>query len=77
MTSTTIKSSSGAGHRIKGYGLLIFASVLLMVLGVFNLLDGIAAVAPNCVPHLGKHSEFAGISRDEHHPHRATGPTRS
>ena len=45
MTSTTIKSSRGAGHRIEGQGLLIFASMLLMVLGVFNLLDGIAAVA--------------------------------
>jgi hypothetical protein len=45
MTSTTIKSSRGAGHRIEGQGLLIFASILLMVLGVFNLLDGIAAVA--------------------------------
>ena len=45
MTSATIKPSSGAGHRIEGYGLLIFATVLLMVLGLFNLLDGIAAVA--------------------------------
>ena len=35
----------GAGHRIEGHGRLIFASVLLMVLGLFNLLDGIAAVA--------------------------------
>ena len=45
MTSATIKSSRGAAHRVEGHGLLIFASVLLMVTGVFNLLDGIAAVA--------------------------------
>jgi hypothetical protein len=45
MTSATMRSSSDAGHRIEGHGLLIFASVLLMVLGLFNLLDGIAAVA--------------------------------
>ncbi len=45
MTSATIKSSRGAAHRVEGQGLLIFASVLLMVTGVFNLLDGIAAVA--------------------------------
>jgi hypothetical protein len=45
MTSATIRPSSGAGRRVEGHGLLIFASVLLMVLGLFNLLDGIAAVA--------------------------------
>ena len=33
MTSATIKSSGSAPHRIEGHGLLIFASVLLMVLG--------------------------------------------
>ena len=38
MTSATIRSSGGTGHRIEGHGLLIFASVLLMVLGLFNLL---------------------------------------
>jgi uncharacterized membrane protein len=45
MTSGTIRSSRGAAHRVEGHGLLMFASVLLMVLGLFNLLDGIAAVA--------------------------------
>jgi hypothetical protein len=45
MTSTTIKSSSRTAHRIEGHGLLIFASVLLLVVGLFNLFDGIAAVA--------------------------------
>ena len=45
MTSATIRPSSGTGRRVEGHGLLIFASVMLMVLGLFNLLDGIAAVA--------------------------------
>ncbi|HSZ30435.1 MAG TPA: hypothetical protein VK784_11865, partial [Pseudonocardiaceae bacterium] len=45
MTSATIRPSSGTGRRVEGHCLLIFASVLLMVLGLFNLLDGIAAVA--------------------------------
>jgi hypothetical protein len=46
MTSATVQPSSGTrGHRIEGHGLLVFASVLLMVLGLFNLLDGISAVA--------------------------------
>jgi hypothetical protein len=49
MTSATVRSSSGTGHRIEGHGLLIFASVLLMMLGLFNLLDGIAAVASSHV----------------------------
>lgn len=45
MTSATYKSHSATGHRGEGHGLLMFASVLLLVLGVFNLFDGIAAVA--------------------------------
>lgn len=45
MTSATIKPARGAGGRALGYGLIIFASVLLLVAGVFNLIDGIAAIA--------------------------------
>jgi hypothetical protein len=45
MTSATIRPSGATGHRAEGHGLLIFGSVLLLVLGVFNLIDGIAAVA--------------------------------
>ena len=46
MTSATAKPSSGTGgHRTEGHGLLVLASVLLLVIGSFNLLDGIAAVA--------------------------------
>jgi hypothetical protein len=33
----------------RGHGLMVFASVLLAVLGFFNLLDGIAAVAKSHV----------------------------
>jgi hypothetical protein len=48
MTSATIKPDSGAGGRPAeghGYGLVIFASVLLLVIGCFNLIYGIAAIA--------------------------------
>ena len=45
MTSATMRPSNDTGDRVEGHGLLIFASILLMVLGLFNLLDGIAAVA--------------------------------
>ena len=47
MTSATIKPDSGAGGQYAeghGYGLVIFASVLL-VIGCFNLIYGIAAIA--------------------------------
>jgi hypothetical protein len=46
MSSATTRSARGTGERrTEGYGLIIFASVLLLVLGCFNLIDGIAAIA--------------------------------
>ena len=43
-TATPATSRRGYVER-RGYGLIIFASVLLLVVGCFNLIDGIAAVA--------------------------------
>jgi len=48
MTSATMRPASGTGgHHTegRGFGLIVFASVLLAVVGFFNLLYGIAAVA--------------------------------
>ena len=48
MTSTTIKPDSGTGGRHaegRGFGLIVFASILLFVDGFFNMLYGIAAIA--------------------------------
>ncbi len=48
MTSATIRPASGAGGRHVtgcGYGLIIFAAVVLLVLGFFNMIYGIAAIA--------------------------------
>jgi len=48
MTSATIKPARGAGGGYaegRGLGMVIFAAVLLAVIGFFNLLDGIAAIA--------------------------------
>jgi hypothetical protein len=47
MTSATYKPAGAAGRHAegRGLGLVIFASVLLAVIGFFNLLDGIAAIA--------------------------------
>jgi len=47
MTSATYKPAGAAGRHAegRGLGLVIFAAVLLAVIGFFNLLDGIAAIA--------------------------------
>ena len=48
MTSATMKPASDARGRHAeghGYGLLLFAAVLLLVVGFFNMLYGIAAIA--------------------------------
>ena len=48
MTSLTSRPQSGAAGRHaegRGYGMVIFASVLLLVIGFFNMIYGIAAIA--------------------------------
>src|SRR3954453_15736681 len=44
MTSATMRKTRGAS-RGGGYWMIVFAASLLGVVGVFNLIDGIAAVA--------------------------------
>jgi hypothetical protein len=43
MTSTTIRPEQETERR--GYGMVVFASAIVMLVGFFNLLDGIAAIA--------------------------------
>jgi len=47
MTSATLKPAGMGRHHAegRGYGLIIFGAALLAVIGFFNLLDGIAAIA--------------------------------
>jgi hypothetical protein len=47
MTSTTRPAWSTGGREAegRGYGLILFAAVLLLVLGFFNMIYGIAAIA--------------------------------
>jgi hypothetical protein len=48
MTSATTQPVSGTGGRDeegRGYGLVLFASILLLIVGCFNLIYGIAAIA--------------------------------
>jgi hypothetical protein len=47
MTSATIRQARGA-RRGEGYEMIVFAAALLVTVGIFNLIDGIAAIA-----HLG------------------------
>jgi hypothetical protein len=62
MTSMTTEKSRGRrGHRAEGsgYGLILFAAVLLLMAGFFNLIYGIAAVANSHVFVAGAHYVFA------------------
>ena len=62
MTSATTHSSSGTGRRpAEGHGLILFASVLLLVIGCFNLIDGIAAVARSHVFIANAHYVFGDL----------------
>jgi hypothetical protein len=47
MTSATMRHYGAAGRHAegRGLGLVIFSGVLVAVIGFFNLLDGIAAIA--------------------------------
>jgi len=46
MTSATVRPATGArGHQGEGYGMIVFAAVVVGLAGIFNLIDGIAAIA--------------------------------
>jgi hypothetical protein len=55
MTSATIKPARSGRVEREGYGLVLFASVMLLVIGCFNLIYGIAAVANAHVFIAGAH----------------------
>jgi hypothetical protein len=64
MTSATSQPASGTGgHRAdgQGYGLVLFASVLLLIVGCFNLIYGIAAVANSHVFTAHAHYVFGNL----------------
>jgi hypothetical protein len=62
MTSATTKPASGTGHPTEGHGLIVFASVLLVVVGCFNLIYGIAAVANAHVFTANAHYVFGSLN---------------
>jgi hypothetical protein len=64
MTSATTNSVTGtSGRRAEnhGYGLVLFASVLLVIVGCFNLIYGIAAIANSHVFTANAHYVFGSL----------------
>jgi hypothetical protein len=63
MPPSTTPTAGEARHRAEGqghgYGLVLFASVLLVVVGCFNLIYGIAAIANSHVLVAHAHYVFA------------------
>jgi hypothetical protein len=55
--------TGAGGHRAegRGYGLIFFAAILLMVVGFFNLIYGIAAIANSHVFTANPHYVFANL----------------
>jgi len=65
MTPPTTTPATGAARRhtgSHGYGLLLFASVLLVVTGCFNLIQSIAAAAGSDVFPAHAHYVFANLT---------------
>ena len=64
MTSAATRPDTGAGGRQaegRGYGLIFFAAILLFVVGFFNLIYGIAAIANSHVFTANAHYVFASL----------------
>jgi hypothetical protein len=64
MTSGTTQPATRTGRRHtdgQGYGLILFASVLLVVVGFFNMIYGIAAIANSHVFVANAHYVFANL----------------
>jgi hypothetical protein len=61
MTSATTRAGSSTGGQVQGGGLIFFASVLLVILGCFNLIYGIAAIAHSHVFVANAHYVFGNL----------------
>jgi hypothetical protein len=60
MTSATYKSA-GKQTEGRGFGFIVFASVLLGMVGFFNMIDGIAAIAQSHVFVANAHYVFGDL----------------
>jgi hypothetical protein len=63
MTSAAYRSADMSGRRAegRGFGLVIFAAVLVGLVGCFNLIDGIAAIANSHVYVADAHYVFGNL----------------
>ena len=62
MTSATTQPARGTGGRhVEGHGLIVFASVMLVIIGCFNLICGIAAIANSHVFTANAHYVFGNL----------------
>ena len=61
MTSATIKPARSERVERQGYGLVVFASVMLLIIGCFNLIYGIAAIANSHVFTANAHYVFGSL----------------
>src|SRR6202012_4976841 len=62
MTSAAMRSARGGAHAEgRGYGLVLFAGVLLLVSGFWNLIYGIAAIANSHVFVANAHYVFGDL----------------
>jgi hypothetical protein len=64
MSSAEIRSDTGTSGRHgagRGYGLVVFAGVLLLLLGFFNMIYGIAAIAHSHVFVPNAHYVFGDL----------------
>jgi len=91
MPPTTTPSVGEARRRQegRGYGLVLFASILLLVVGCFNLIQGIAAIANSHVFVANAHyvignlrawgwiTLILGLLGADHHRHGRRRPVRA
>ena len=63
MTSAATRPTGAGGRHAegRGYGLIFFAAILLFVVGFFNLIYGIAAIANSHVFTANAHYVFASL----------------
>jgi len=62
MTSATTEPARRTyGRRVEGHGLIVFASVMLVIIGFFNLIYGIAAIANSHVFVANAHYVFGNL----------------
>ena len=62
MTSAVTEPGKGTrGQRAEGHGLIVFASVMLIIIGCFNLIYGIAAIANSHVFVANAHYVFSSL----------------